>query len=236
MRTTVVLLVVVSFLACSGLRDEAIPFVGCPSDGQAGPLPAPTGKPQPSPLADIPAEGIAYYKSNDVGVFAPRGWYCREWYGASGSTLLITPAPLDVTFPPSKTRGYAVERSFYFGGTSGRFTVARYASRLFPGMVTKFVEGVESEGLDGGGGDGSRDSVTTVSTLVVEFSTPANATGLGTEYLEPSAEMIRGAVFLDQTQPAEPNVSIVRIRLGAAMRQFESALLRVNEHCMQVGC
>jgi hypothetical protein len=149
--------------------------------------------------------------------------------------LLVTPEPLEVTSRPPKSRGDAVERSIYLGGTSGRFAVARYISHLFPGVATEFVQSVEREGpivADNERGD----SVTRVGGGLAEFSTPAGATGLGTEYLEPSGDTIRGAVFLDQTQPAEPNISIVRIRVGASMSQRESELLRVNEQCIQSGC
>ena len=37
--------------------------------------------------------------------------------------------------------------SLAFGGTSGRFSVATYASRLFPKVLASFIEGVRNEHL-----------------------------------------------------------------------------------------
>jgi hypothetical protein len=50
----------------------SVPFVGCPSDGQAGPQKAPTGK---NPILSIPveaAERLAYYKAGGTSVFSHR--------------------------------------------------------------------------------------------------------------------------------------------------------------------
>jgi hypothetical protein len=131
-------------------KRETVPFVGCPADGQAGYVAPPRGAPKVLPLESVPARAIAYYKGDDApGVFAPRGWRCRVWYGSGGTTILVTPLPIDSAhFPPPQSRGHAVELSFSDGGTSGRFRVAEYASRLFPGVAARFIEMVKSEGLE----------------------------------------------------------------------------------------
>ena len=62
-----------------------VPFVGCPSDGQAGPVATPTGGPVRVSLPARVAAELAYYKGGQgTGVLAPRGWQCFESYGSSG--------------------------------------------------------------------------------------------------------------------------------------------------------
>src|SRR5258706_8228370 len=83
------------------IQRETVPFVGCPSDGQMGPIAAPTGAPKVVELDAATAREIAYY-SGDGGpaAFAPRGWYCQVSYGSSGSTIFVTPSPFDSVRAP----------------------------------------------------------------------------------------------------------------------------------------
>lgn len=128
---------------------DTVPFVGCPADGQEGYVPPPQGQPKPVSPQGTSLEAIAYYKSEYVpGVFAPRGWHCRAWYGSSGSNILVTLVPIDTAhFMPSKVGGPGVEMSTIAAGTSGRLSVARYASRLFPQALGVFIARVKSEGI-----------------------------------------------------------------------------------------
>jgi len=222
---------------------EKVPFVGCPADGQAGYVAPPQGAPKVLPLEDVPARGIAYYQGDDArGVFAPRGWRCRVWYGSGGYTILVTPLPIDSThFPPPQARGHAVELSFSDGGTSGRFRVAEYASRLFPSAAAAFIERVKSEGLEPDSafarGPYGTDSVRYLAGRVAEFRTPENTRGLGTEgILDPSNDAIRGIAVLDTL--GDWGVSVLRVRLGSNLRQVEISLVRLNRECMQKseGC
>ena len=93
---TTIIAVILSACARGQAREERIAFVGCPSDGQAGPIDAPQGMPKVVTLDEVPAEEVAYYKGEQApGVFAPRGWHCRVWYGSSGSTFVVIPASLE---------------------------------------------------------------------------------------------------------------------------------------------
>jgi len=232
---------VVSWAACHA-QQATVPFVGCPSDGQAGFIAPPTGQPKAAALDQLPAGAIAYYKGDQApGVFAPAGWHCRVWYGSSGSTLIVTPTPLDTTHFP-KLVGPAVEMSVSYGGTSGRFSVAHYASRLFPRLLARFIQRVKHEHLEPDSEFSAaryrRDSVASMGRLMAAFTTPPGIGGLGTAgALRPSEDPIRGvaAITPDST---EPDMSIVRVRLGANMRQAEAAVLRLNRQCMQdpEGC
>src|SRR6202007_2816920 len=140
--SVLVALAIAAFLPPSAeaqAKRDTIPFVGCPADGQAGSIEPPAGAPKIVALGDASAREIAYYKGAQArGVFAPRGWHCRVWYGSSGSALVVSPVSIDSPyFPPPKFRGQAVEMQGILGGTSGRFGVARYASRLFPQVAAR---------------------------------------------------------------------------------------------------
>jgi hypothetical protein len=166
-----------------------VPFVGCKSDGQVGPLAAPTGKPKSVAISADIAQRLAYYEAeNGVGVLAPRGWYCFETYGSSGSNLFVSPTPIDPAEPFSDNwkglPGTALQYSLTLGGTSGRFEVAKIIARVFPAYGA-FVSHVIAEGIEPAStfpsGPYPTDKLTYKSKEIVEYITPANGDGLGTE-------------------------------------------------------
>ena len=113
-----------------------VSFVGCPADGQVGPIPAPkNGRSLALPPRN--ATKLAYYADgNGFGVLGPRGWHCVELYGSSGRLLIVTPErhAADEFFgeKPADIRGPAVQISVSTGGTSGRNEVAEGIARYFP--------------------------------------------------------------------------------------------------------
>jgi hypothetical protein len=222
------------------IQREAIPFVGCPADVQGEAIGAPRGTPKVVALDGATARAIAYYQGDSgtsPGVFAPRGWHCRIWAGSAGSTMLVTPASIDsTTVRQPKSYTDAVEIVFLDGGTSGRFGVARIASRLFPRVAAKFVERVKSEGLEPAGefarGPYPNDSVSYSDSLMAEFTTPARKTGLGTEgTLGPSQDAIRGIAVLCAS--GDWGMTILRVRLGPNTRRVELGILGLNKAWMQ---
>jgi hypothetical protein len=69
-----------------------VPFVGCESDGQVGPLTAPHRAAKKLMISPELASRFAYYEAEDgFGVLAPRGWHCFSTYGSNGSNLYVTP-------------------------------------------------------------------------------------------------------------------------------------------------
>ncbi|MGA9058295.1 MAG: SUMF1/EgtB/PvdO family nonheme iron enzyme [Terriglobia bacterium] len=165
-----------------------VPFVGCNADGQVGPVAAPKGDEKVVQMDASTAQRLAYYKAGfGPGVLAPRGWYCFGRYGSSGSGLFVTPQPIKRDDLLSRTgggfTGPAIQVSLMTGGTSGRFTVARFIARLFPAQKA-FVESVIKEGLEPASdfpfGPYPKDKLTIRSDEVVEYQTPPNSEGLGT--------------------------------------------------------
>ena len=230
--------------ACAQSHLDTVPFVGCPADGQQGYIAPPNAQPKVVRLHDVALQGIAYYKGDDApGVFAPSGWHCRAWYGSSGTHLLVTAAPIDTThFMPPKVLGPAVEMSVSSAGTSGRFAVAHYASRLFPRVLASFIQTVKDEHIASDSEFDprpyARDSVRSLGPLAAEFTTSAGVSGLGTGgLLGPSSDPIHGVAVI-APDSTEPDMAILRVRLGGQARQVGAAVLRLNTACMQetAGC
>lgn len=200
----------------------APPFVGCPSDGQVGPIDAPTESANPIPKLPAPvAARLAFYVSERESVLAPRGWHCFGLYGSSGSSLIVTPEPHgsdDFLNQSATIAGPAVVAQSIYGGTSGRFGVARIAARLFP-SYRRFVTSVIAEGLESETdfpvGPYPADTVIRVGSLQVKFITPAHATGMGTRgYLVASDLPVHGIVSISPLPELESGgVSEIDIRL-----------------------
>ena len=178
-----------------------VPFVGCASDGQAGPQAAPTGPAKAVAISAAAAERLAYYKAQyGPGVLAPRGWHCFSTYGSDGSNLFVSPDAIDsATLLSVDWKGFtgpAIQISIAEGGTSGRFEVAKVIARVFP-AYKQFAHNVIAEGIepasDFPSGPYATDKLTYRGTNTVEFETPANAAGLGTDSrLLPNASPIDG--------------------------------------------
>ena len=209
-----------------------IPFVGCKSDGQMGPLAAPKGTTRAIELSPELADQLAYYKAKDgFGILAPRGWFCFSTYGSSGSSLFISPEPIRskelFDFDWKGFVGPAIEVSFSFGGTSGRFAVAETIARVFPDRMD-FVRDVVSEGIEPATsfptGPYATDSLQRRGEDVVEFETPANTTGLGTKSrLAKNSSPIHGvAILLGE----EPNLVQLSMRLQNRNQSLERAIIQ----------
>ena len=164
-----------------------VPFVGCPADGQAGPVNPPHEKDK---LVSIPldlAQEFAYYSAGNSGVLAPRGWHCFEVYGSSGGALFVAPGQFDsATIFSGAWPGFtgpAIELSNTSTDTSGRFEAARTIARAFPAQM-EFVRQVEAEGIDEDApypaGPFPTDTLKYINRDAVEYLTPPNERGLGT--------------------------------------------------------
>jgi hypothetical protein len=99
--------------------------------------------------------------------------------------------------------GQVVEISVSSGGTSGRFEVAKVIARVFP-AYKQFAQNVIAEGLEPAGdfpsGPYPNDKLTDRGKNIVEFETPANTQGLGTDSrLLPNAGLIDGVAMITGT-------------------------------------
>jgi hypothetical protein len=216
--------------AASAATPARMPFVGCASDGQMGPQPAPRQSPTPhvSPAA---AQRLAYYASGDLGVLAPRGWHCFGLYGSNGSILIVTPerhAARDLlSATASPLRGPAVQITESLGATSGRFAVARTIAQAFPAQMD-FVRHVAAEGIGDPlpSGPVPTDRIVRLRPMVVAYTTPAGREGLGTDSrLVPSDRPIDGLAILD---PADGDMILVKVDIRLAASQAGLARTILN--------
>ena len=211
-----------------------VPFVGCKSDGQSGPEDAPGGQPVLLPVPAKAAERLAYYKSEQgIGVLAPLGWHCFGGYGSNGYSLYVSPEPFDgVTLFSASWRGFAgpaIEIRGSTGDTSGRFEVAQVIARVFPNRKA-FVENLVMQGEPATSfsfGPYPKDKLTYRNDGTVEYETPANSEGLGTQSrLMKNPHPIRGvAILVGDT----PDLVQLSMRLPPEFAELGSIIIRQVE-------
>lgn len=217
-----------------------VPFVGCPSDGQMGPLAPPTGTAKTIHISFKLPGPIAFYQpEGGEGVFAPTGWHCLGLYGSSGTTVILSAHPLPTSGIPSGSfDAPVIELSTSDSETSGRFEVARLGWMLFPDLTKDFVRDVEAE--DEGIVPKSdievpkypEDKLTSLNKTLVQFETPANTKGLGTEgYVNVARAPIAGLVSLDEGNDGM-SISVLRISMGAKGDTWTRVLLMLNTPCL----
>jgi hypothetical protein len=219
----------------------SVPFVGCKSDGQGGPLDAPGGAVQSVQIDSSAAQKLAYYKAeNSTGVLAPRGWHCFGTYGSSGASLFVTPQPIKsddlLSMNWAGIAGPGIQVQEISGDTSGRFQVASVIARVFPAHKA-FADGVIKEGTEPASsfpfGPYPQDRLTYRSDQVVEFQTPAHSEGLGTvNQLKQSDEPIDGAAIL---QGETPDLMLVTVRLPPEVNELTSQIIQQVERESAAG-
>lgn len=211
---------------------SSVSFVGCESDGQMGPVDAPTGKSMLVPISADATTRLAYYKSEQgLGVLAPRGWHCFGVYGSDGYALYVSPEPISASSVLSRAwvglTGPAIELAGESGDTSGRFSVARVIARVFPDHKS-FVEGVIAEGIEPASsfpfGPYPEDKLTYRNKQTVEYETPANTEGLGTNSrLKKNASPIKGvAILIGDT----PDLLLLTSRLPPELSDLAPAIIQ----------
>jgi hypothetical protein len=212
---------------------QTVPFVGCASDGQQGPVAAPKGQPKAVNVEPAAAAKLAWYQAQySAGALAPRGWKCFSFYGSSGVTLTIAPSgKLDDTSQP--IAGPAVILADDSGGTSGRFDVAKIAARVFAGPEKAFIASVIAEGIEPKenfpAGPYPADKLTYRTPTLVEFATPAGMDGLGT-----AGRLAKGALpvigLAKLVGPADgPDLYLLSVRLPAAQADLAPAIVGAAE-------
>lgn len=211
---------------------ERVPVVGCPSDGQQGPMPPPEGmdmKAAPE-LPSSAARHLAYYETSDLSVLAPRGWSCFGLKGSSGASIIVTPTHHDAAEVFKEDFGLtepAVQLSYSLAGTSGRFSVAWVAARLFPNMK-RFVQAVIDEDNEASFfkfGPFPHDRLRRRSSRDVEFETPSNEEGMGTHsWLKKNGSPIEGVAIIAKGE--ESDLLQLSIRLPDELRSLAPVIIK----------
>jgi hypothetical protein len=212
-----------------------VPFLGCASDGQVGPLAAPKGIEKVVQVDARAAQRLAYYRAEyPPGVLAPQGWYCFGVYGSNGSIVFVSPQPIKTADLFSTTSvgftGPAIQGSYRNGDTSGRFEVAQVMARVFPAQKA-FVQRVIDEGIEPASdfpfGPFPKDKLILQSDRIVEYQTPPHSEGLGTlSRLRANDLPINGVEIL---QGDTPNLVSIRVRLPPDMIDLTSPIIHQSE-------
>jgi hypothetical protein len=195
-----------------------VPFIGCPSSGQAGELSPPKHESLRLTISAAAAKELAYYKAEQgPGTLAPRGWHCFEVYGSNGGEFYVSQERI-----PAVTSFYSSERAIFAGPvievraesgeTSGRFVVAEVVARVFPAHKA-FVDSVIAENIDPASsfpfGPYPHDKMTYRSNEMAEYETPANTDGLGTiDRIKKNADSILGVAILAGNPPSLLQLSV----------------------------
>ena len=212
-----------------------VPFVGCKSDGQVGPLKAPSGKSKALSISTEMAQRLAYYKAEEgLGILAPRGWYCFATYGSNGSNLYVSPQPISSSGLFSDSwkgfTGPVIQLSVSVGDTSGRFEVAKTIARVFPAHKD-FVQQVIAEGIEPASSfqlePFPADKLNYRSKEIVEYETPANAKGIGTaSILLTNSSPIRGVAILSGETP---DLLFLAIRFSPNQSDLSATIIQCFE-------
>lgn len=215
---------------------STVSFVGCPSDGQLGPQPAPKSSTQKVNLNASTSPGLAYYQTEDgTAVLAPKGWHCFGTYGSSGSAIFVSPVEIDSKALFSDAwKGFqrpVVELSESLGGTSGRWAVGSMIARVFP-AYTGFIVKMQQMGFDPStthftSSPFPTDRLRYLNQHVVEYTTPPHRTGVGTmSGLRPDELSITGVQILNGI---DTDLISLSIRLPAPSSKLAPEITRQVE-------
>ncbi|MFI4867994.1 MAG: hypothetical protein ACHQDD_01405 [Steroidobacterales bacterium] len=233
-------------LSCSTLGSaelpqtpQRVPVVGCLINDQTGPARLQTGQSMPTPVDPRLAEQIAYYSAAQTpGIYAPKGWYCRGWSGSNGSILIVTPKRMAPPYYPVPTiTAPAVMIQSSAGATSGRFHVAIVAAQLFPLVGDEFIARVRQEQLIPDSSFDAEphpdDRLQYLSDRLVQFTTPPNRTGLGTDGLFEMSDLpVTGLIILNLGDELN-SLTEVRVRVPAALNPVAAAIMQLETTCIQ---
>jgi hypothetical protein len=216
--------VVVLILFTSGLFAQSVrvPFVGCPSVGQAEDVEAPKGIDQVVHIDARAARRLAYYKASVApGVLAPRGWNCSGSYGSAGEDLFALAG--DATGP-----GVQVEH--LNADAVGRFGIAEVIARVFPSRRAFVQTMIDSGDTPAAGftfGPYPKDKLIVQTGRLVQFQTPPHSEGLGTmSHFKANDDPIDGVAILEGKNP---DLLMLRVRLPHELDNLTSSIIHEFE-------
>jgi len=143
--------------------------------------------------------------------------------------LYVAPQPIDESrIGQSGFAGPIIEILHRFGNTSGRSDVAAIIARVFP-AYKNFASQVMEEGLGGPFkfGPYPKDALTYRNNRMVEYKTPAQSDGLGTQSsLKKDGSPIAGvAMLVGQT----PDLLLLSVRLPPELSGLTPVIIRQFE-------
>ena len=216
-----------------------VPFVGCKSAGKPDAANAPSGAEQVFPMTAAEARQLAFYKSAIApGALAPRGWHCYANYNPGWQVFYVTPQPLDAaSITTGISKGYTgpvIEFIHRGGDGSASYEAARIISRVFPAHKPLIEKMIKDRVLQGAVNfiPYPKDTLKDRSPDIVEFQTPPQTEGLGTNFsVRKNAGPIDGvALFTGKTPSGErPDLIVLSVRLPSDLAALTPVIIRQAE-------
>ena len=210
----------------------ALAFVGCISYGQAARVAAPQSVIVNRLLRVDDARNLAYYKSAEIGLVAPKGWNCEGYSDSSGWGMFLSPKPIHGEPRWPNFKGPAIDVHHISGENGfGHSQIADGVARVFPAFRTWAVRSMEGFDVRLPGGPYASDRLTYRSSRIVEFETPPRRKGLGNDFsrIVPDEKPTFGVAILMGNPPQ--HLLVMSIRLPKELRHLLPLILKdIEEH------
>ncbi len=226
-----------------GGATTTIPFVGCANDGQ--PNTAPSGQPLTINIPKIVGARLALYAGVNLAVLAPRGWTCEGDESDNLISLFVSPAGGDPhTGPAIIIESRSRENAF------GNIIITSYVERYFPKFANQrdvasiFSDNPSLTKSDLLAPSYKTDKISYRNSSIMEFQTPSNREGLGSDIFDGSRFRSSDAVSHFPThgliglrnQPIPSyQIYLAAIRLPTALIIDEPYILRFIAECVEGG-
>ena len=204
-------------LAISSIGQTAVPslpFVGCISYGRAEKVEAPRGESVKRSFSRHDAGRLAYYKSAEIGLVAPKGWNCEGYSDSSGWGMFLSPEPIKGEPRWPNFNGPAIDLRHISGENGfGGLQIAEAILRVFPTFHPWAVRSVEGFDTPLPSGPYPTDRLRYRSLRVVEFETPPQRKGFSNDFSRfvPNDKPTFGTAILIGDPPEHLIVSSIRL-------------------------
>ena len=178
------------------------------------------------------AKNLAYYKSAEIGLLAPKGWNCEGYSGSSGWGMFLSPEPIKGEPRWPNFKGPAIDAQHISGASGfGRLRIAEAVFRAFPAFRTWAVRNVEGFDTHLPSGPYPTDRVRYRSSRVVELESPPQRKGFSNDFSQivPNDKPTFGVAILTGNPPED--LLVFCIRLPNELRSLLPLITRdIEEH------
>ena len=210
----------------------SLPFVGCISYGQADKVEAPQGVSAKRSFSWHDAGNLAYYKSAEIGLVAPKGWNCEGYSDSSGWGMFLSPEPIKGEPRWPNFKGPAIDLHHISGENGfGQSQIAEAVFRVFPTFRTWAVRNMEGFDTRLPRGPYPTDRLRYRSSRVVEFETPPQRKGFSNDFsrIVPNDKPTFGVAILMGNPPE--HLLVLSIRLPNELQRLLPLITKdIEEH------
>lgn len=226
---TIALTVAISSI---GQTTAPLPFVGCISYGQGDKVEAPHGASVNRSFSWHDAGNLAYYKSAQIGLVAPKGWNCDGYSGSSGWGMFLSPEPIKGEPRWPNFTGPAIDLQHISGENGiGKSQILEAIARLFPTFRTWTAQSMRNFDIQLPLGPYPTDHLRYRSSRVVEFETPPQRKGFANDFSRfvPNDRPTFGVAILIGNPPA--HLVVLSVRLPNELQSLLPLIIKdIEEH------